>query len=126
MKKEIKSNINELYQHLKKSIDKKIPEIKVPKFIRKLIVGGAFELLKLALDLNYVITMPFTPLRYDIEMKGMARASGVDYKDIRRLNLFPEITKAACSIAGVWGNASKTGKLLQLRALDWDKDSPVT
>jgi len=39
--------------------------------------------------------------------------------------MFPEIIKAACSMAGVWGAASDTGKLYQLRALDFDVNMPI-
>lgn len=39
--------------------------------------------------------------------------------------MFPEIIKAACSMLGVWGPASDTGKLYQLRALDFDVNMPI-
>jgi len=126
MRKEVKSNLLGFYDYLKEQADKKLAEMKLPKFIRKILVGTAFEVLRGVLDLNYLITKPFTPIRYDREMKGMALGSGVSYKDIRRLNLFPELIKAACSMAGVWGNASKNGNLLQLRALDWDHNAPIS
>lgn len=41
--------------------------------------------------------------------------------------LFPELIKASCSIIGAWGGAVASdaeGRLLQLRALDWDTDGP--
>lgn len=58
-------------------------------------------------------------------MKGLSKGSGVSYRDIRRLNLFPEFIRAACTIAGVWGPATESNKLYQLRALDWDSEAPV-
>lgn len=45
------------------------------------------------------------------------------YWELRRLGLFTELIKAACSMFGAWGKAtqfSSNGQLVQLRALDWD------
>lgn len=126
MSKEVKENLLGFYDYLKAQADQKLAEYKLPKFIRKMLVGTAFEVFRGILDLNYLITMPFTPIRYGLEMKGIAKGSGMDYKDIRRLNLFPELIKAACSIVGAWGNASKNGNLVELRALDWDRNAPMT
>lgn len=41
---------------------------------------------------------------------------------IRRVHMIGELTKGSCSMYGAWGNATASigGKLLQLRALDWD------
>lgn len=41
------------------------------------------------------------------------------------MNFFPELIKAACSIVGVWGDATADGKVYHLRALDWDANSPA-
>jgi isopenicillin-N N-acyltransferase-like protein len=54
------------------------------------------------------------------EMRGMADAAGMDYDMIRRIHYIGEITKGQCSLYGAWGNATLSGKTLQLRALDWD------
>lgn len=55
----------------------------------------------------------------------MAKASGESYIEIRRLNMFPELTQAACSIVGAWNPSTVNGKLIQLRALDWSSDAPI-
>jgi hypothetical protein len=52
-------------------------------------------------------------------MQGIADGSGLDYNQIRRINLFPELIRATCTMAGTWGSATASGHLLQLRALDW-------
>jgi len=53
----------------------------------------------------------------------------VDYADVLRLQMFPELIKAACSMFGAWGaataNTSSPGSLHQLRALDWGIDNPL-
>lgn len=37
---------------------------------------------------------------------------------VKNINMFPELIKMACSEFGAWGEASASGSLLQLRALD--------
>ena len=46
--------------------------------------------------------------------------------DISRLNIFPEIIKAACTAAGVWGVASENQHTLHIRSLDWDAANPIS
>lgn len=54
-------------------------------------------------------------------------ADGADMKmsSIRQINMFPELTRASCTIIGAWGNATLDNKLLQMRALDWSSDAPI-
>lgn len=81
--------------------------------------------LKGALDLNYDITREFTPPWYDEELHGIADGSGVTYEDIRRLNLIPELIKAACTVLGAWGGSTISSSLIHLRSLDWDEKAPI-
>lgn len=39
--------------------------------------------------------------------------------------MFPELTKASCTIIGAWGKSTVNEDLLQVRALDWASDNPV-
>eukprot|EP00026_Physarum_polycephalum_P010846 Phypoly_transcript_11028.p1 GENE.Phypoly_transcript_11028~~Phypoly_transcript_11028.p1 ORF type:complete len:293 (+),score=37.39 Phypoly_transcript_11028:274-1152(+) len=57
-------------------------------------------------------------------MQGLADALGLDFQDVLRFNMFPELIKAACSIVGAWGNATQTNSLYHLRALDWGTVNP--
>lgn len=57
-------------------------------------------------------------------MRGIADASGVSIKLIRRIHMIGELTKGTCSMFGAWGKATADGKAIQLRALDWDLDGP--
>jgi isopenicillin-N N-acyltransferase like protein len=79
-----------------------------------------------ALDLTFDATDPFTGQYFLDEMRGMADATGLDYKRIRRIHMIGELTKGACSMYGAWGAALKNtnSQLMQLRALDWDVDGP--
>lgn len=82
--------------------------------------------LNAALDWAAEVTAPFTPQEFYDELHGIADASGVQYETLLRLNMFPELTKAACSFFGAWGEATAqgTGKTYQLRALDYDTVGP--
>mmetsp|Transcript_36377 Transcript_36377/g.32648 ORF Transcript_36377/g.32648 Transcript_36377/m.32648 type:complete len:246 (+) Transcript_36377:385-1122(+) len=59
-------------------------------------------------------------------MKGMADAAGISHGAIKRINLFPELIRASCSIIGAWGPATANTGLLQVRALDWDDSAPMS
>ena len=41
------------------------------------------------------------------------------------MNILPELIKAACTVAGIWKDASESRKTLHMRALDWDAANPI-
>lgn len=100
-------------------------EKKIPKFLSESITKGTIGLLRRILDLNILITKKYTNPRYYEEIKGIADGSGHNAQDIRRINLVPELIKAACTVAGLWGPATKGNATLHMRALDWDKNNPI-
>ena len=77
-----------------------------------------------ALDLTWYLTKKYTGQYFKDEIQGLADASGVNVKDIRRVHMIGELTQGHCSMYGAWGAATKSGATLQLRALDWDIDGP--
>ncbi|CAF1131928.1 unnamed protein product [Rotaria sordida] len=52
------------------------------------------------------------------ELQAFAIGSDILYEDIHRLNLFPELIKAACSVLEAWGESTLSATLLHLRSLD--------
>jgi hypothetical protein len=60
-------------------------------------------------------------------MQGIADGSNglVDVQLLRRGNMVPELTQAACTILGAYGEATADGKLYHLRALDWEPTAYV-
>jgi isopenicillin-N N-acyltransferase-like protein len=94
--------------------------------------SSAGEVLKLglttALDLSYERTKPFLKPYVMQEIQGLADASAgaVSVTDIRNVMWLGELTRGACSMFGAKDSATRSrgGKLLQLRALDWDVDGP--
>ncbi|XP_064597836.1 protein dcd1A-like [Liolophura sinensis] len=81
--------------------------------------------LDFALDLEILATERFTGKYFAEELKGLADASGADYKKLMRIHMLGELTKGSCSMLGAWGKSVPTPRsLLQLRALDWSYDGP--
>ena len=101
------------------AVNKSVPWIppKMAEWVAK--VG-----LEVALDVTADITKPFTGTYFLEEMQGMADATGLDYKMIRRVHMIGELTKGSCSMYGAWSNATADGGSLQMRALDWDTSGP--
>jgi len=58
------------------------------------------------LDSEYLRTWFFTPERYEAELRGIGEGSGVLIGKVKLINLFPELIRADCSIAGAWGPAT--------------------
>jgi len=65
-------------------------------------------------------TQPFIPDRYFAEIDALAQAAGVSQRDARYANLFPE--RFHCSGVAVRGKASKDGRILHARVLDYMRD----
>ncbi len=65
-------------------------------------------------------TLPHTPKRFLTECDAMSKAAGVSQRDGRLANLFPE--RFHCSGVAVRGKASKDGRILHARVLDYLRD----
>lgn len=78
----------------------------VPNFIVNLIAPALIPLADYLLDLNYFITARYTPARWNEEMLGLSDATGLSIWEFRRMNLIPELLKAACSAFGAWDKAT--------------------
>ncbi|CAF4652162.1 unnamed protein product, partial [Rotaria sp. Silwood2] len=120
MSEDLKQLVPEYFSYLENMIEDLIKQL--PPLISKWLAEFG---LRGALDLNYDITRKYTPPWYDEELRGLAAGSGVSYEDIRRLNLLPELIKAACSVLGAWGESTISSTLLHLRSLDWDEKAPI-
>ncbi len=65
-------------------------------------------------------TAPHTPKRFLAECDALAEASGLSRRDVRYTNFFPEMFH--CSGFAVRGSATKDGRVLHARVLDYMKD----
>jgi len=65
-------------------------------------------------------TLPHIPKRFLVECDALSRAAGVSCQEGRYANLFPE--RFHCSGVAVRGKASKDGRVLHARVLDYMRD----
>lgn len=81
-----------------------------------------------ALDLSYRRTAPHIQPYVMEEIQGLSDSTGgkISVIDIRNVMWLGEISRGSCSMFGAKNSATRSrgGKLLQLRALDWDTDGP--
>lgn len=75
--------------------------------------------------MNIIITKKYTNPRYYEEIRGIADGTGTNPQDLKRINLIPELIKAACTVAGLWGPATAQRNTLHMRSLDWDNNNPI-
>lgn len=120
LKEDLLKFMNELWNYIEEQLKGALPDW-IPDWLAKDIAKfGAAA----ALDLTHFLTNRYTTKGYLQEIRGIANATGYDYKTIRRIHLIGELTRGHCSMFGAWGNATQGGKTIQLRALDWDFSGP--
>lgn len=124
---EIDNNLKVFYKYYAGMIYD-ILELKIPTFLANKLTGGAKALLHKIMDLKIQITKKYANPRYYEEIKGIGAGSGKKgtAREVARLNVFPELVKAACTVAGVWNSATSNGQTLHVRALDWDFKNPIS
>ena len=89
----IKYDVDEMFKYIEGELGGYIIEyVKLPKFLIKMLEKVGISLVKGLLDLNWYIAKPYTPKRYKQEMNGLAKGGKLSYLNIRRLNMFPELT----------------------------------
>ena len=65
-------------------------------------------------------TLPHVPARFFVECDALSDAAGIDRRDGRHANLFPE--RFHCSGVAVRGKASLNGQVIHARVLDYMRD----
>lgn len=105
---QIKYNVEAMFEYAAPGWKEYMLSIQMPVFLIELIQKtNNMTLLQASLEWNYLVSRPYTNKRWDEEMRGMSDASGVSFHNIIHMNLFPELTRASCSIVGAWGNATQ-------------------
>lgn len=66
---------------------------------------------------------PFMDHRFLEEMKGFSEGSGIDLEMLEEAHAIPFIAPYSCSGVDVWGKASASGDLYQIRNLDYSTDA---
>lgn len=118
---QIKQLYSELYPWIYEQIEQSLeflPQV-VQNYIAEFGVAAG-------LDFTWAATKDFWPAHWQEEMQGLADGAGVPYSQVVQVHMFPELTKASCSMWGAWGPAIAKvgGSLYQLRALDWATNGP--
>lgn len=128
MKNEIPPMVEEFFGFVEWIVQNNVSSLitKLPKFLKNYISKSALIIGKGLLDLNYYITLPYTPKRWNDEMQGISDASGVSIWTLRQINLISELLKASCSILGGFGKSTASGETIHLRSLDWEAHAPMS
>eukprot|EP01132_Coremiostelium_polycephalum_P002461 gene2461-3043_t len=121
LKSEIADIYNNFFNYITEMVNDLIKKYAdfLPQYLIDLIEKKGIGI---ALDLTADLTRRYTEPYWFEEMRGLADGSGIPYKTIVRLHMFPELIKAACSMVGAYNTATYNGGLLQLRALDFAGD----
>lgn len=70
---------------------------------------------------------PYVPAADLEEMRGLADGTGgaISLDDVKRLHIVPEITEWHCTFFAAWGEATRNGNLIQIRALDYATEAAL-
>jgi hypothetical protein len=74
------------------------------------------------LDRAYNQMKPFLAEEYKEEMRGLAEGSGVPLRSIQRVHAIPDLYSTLCSSGAFFGKATRDGRLIQFRNLDWNRE----
>lgn len=68
---------------------------------------------------------PHVPADYLEELRGLADGAGIPLAVLERIHALPEMTANSCASFAALGPATKDGRLIQIRNLDWAIQSGV-
>ncbi len=103
---------------LKKEIAEGLPAV-VAAMSRKM--GGDLG----KLDRTAEATRRFWPAHFEPEMRGLADGAGLSFETVVRANMIGEASEWHCSLFAASGPATRGGRLLQLRALDYETKAGI-
>jgi hypothetical protein len=77
------------------------------------------------LDKAWAQMEPFVPKEYLEEMEGLAEGAGVDLPIVKRAHAIPDVSEMDCTFFAAWGDFTKDGHFIQLRALDYATEAHI-
>ncbi|MBI3318734.1 MAG: hypothetical protein HYZ90_06325 [Candidatus Omnitrophica bacterium] len=86
-------------------------------------LGGWFA--RVRLDQVWKQMSPFIPYNFLEELRGLSDGAGIPLKTLQRVHLLPELKGTTCSGFAAFGRATRDGRLIHLRNLDWAIQSDV-
>lgn len=101
------------------------PEMQVfaPRFLAGALATKAEACSSASLDEAWRTMEPFMSVRFKEELRGLAEGSGLPLALLQRVHMVPVVSEYACSGAAIWGAATRTGHLYQLRNLDYSMEA---
>ncbi len=77
------------------------------------------------LDQTWRQMEPFVPADYLEELRGLSEGAGVPLRALQRIHALPELMATTCASFAACGAATRDGRLIQIRNLDWAIQSDV-
>lgn len=106
LKREIRQGVHDIFAYFTE-------EIPVP------VVTGL--VMNAVLDRAWRKMEPYVSLEEYEQMRGMAKGAGISFKKIKRIHALPEVYPTFCTNGAYWGTATKDGRLIAIRNLDWNR-----
>jgi isopenicillin-N N-acyltransferase-like protein len=78
------------------------------------------ELSAANLDRAWTTMESFMSARFKDELRGVAEGAGIPLATLQRAHMIPVISEYSCSGVAIWGPATRTGHLYQIRNLDYN------
>jgi hypothetical protein len=77
------------------------------------------------LDAAWAKMRPFVPPGYLEELKGLSDGAGVPLRTLGWIHALPELKSTSCASFAAYGHATKEGRMIHARNLDWAIQSDV-
>lgn len=106
LKSEIQQGVRDIFAYFRS-------ELKIPG-LNRLIINAI-------LDRAWKKMAPYVSYDEYEQMRGLADGSGVSFKIVKRIHALPEVYPTFCANSAFWGPATKDGRLIAIRNLDWNK-----
>ena len=101
------------------------PEIQAlaPRFLAAAQAAKSDACSSAKLDEAWRTMEPYMSARFKEELHGLAEGSGLSLAVLQRVHMIPIVSEYACSGVAIWGPATRTGHLYQIRNLDYSMDA---
>lgn len=110
LKKEIQAETAGVFKYLR-------DQLPIP-FVDRLLIHKV-------LDNAWNKLRPYVSFNEFLELQGIAHGSKISLQKILRLHALPEVYPTWCTNGAYWGAATKDGRLIALRNLDWNREIGV-
>jgi isopenicillin-N N-acyltransferase like protein len=91
----------------------------VPRFLEMAQKSEGDKVSNQSLDQAWEAMKPHMGQQFPEELQGLSEGSGVPFDLLRRVHMVPAVSEYSCSGIAVWGKATRTGHLYQIRNLDY-------